>query len=147
MTFYMAGFTSAATPASASAYATLNSPTRKAAIVGLDLSLLTATQSQVVLGIPANEATPPVATGGVSPAGADDDIAATAKYAIAWSTAPTAPTVFEKDVILSAVIGSGWSWLWPPKTEPKIKIAGWRVLWNPNASAAGTVLIGILYEE
>lgn len=147
MTFYHAGFTSAANPATATAYATLNSATRKAAIIGLDVSLLVATASQIALGTPANEATPPVATSGVAPAGNADDIAATARYAIAWSTAPTAPTVFEKDIMLSAVIGAGWSWIWPPKTEPKLKIAGWRVLWNPNASAAGTILVGILYEE
>jgi hypothetical protein len=147
MTAYSSAFTSAATPAAGAPYATLNSPTRRARLVGLDVSLLTATASQVGLGVPANESTPPVGTTAGIPTGSAADIAATARYNIAWSTAPTAPTNFEKNIMLSAVIGAGWSWLWPPGKEPEIKIAGWRVLWNPNASAAGTLLVSLLHDE
>lgn len=146
MPVYRAGFASA-TAVSAAAYATLNSPTRKALIHEVDLSLLTAVQSQVGLGIPANEATPPVVSTSITPVGRPSDIAATARVGTAWSTAPTVPSVFEEEVVLAAVIGAGWVWKWAPDEYIEIKIAGWRTFWNAGGSTAGQLLISVLYDE
>jgi hypothetical protein len=146
MTTYRVGFASA-TPANAAAYATFNSATRKALIHEVNISLLTAVQSRVSLGIPANEATPPVVSTSITPVGRPSDIAATARIGTAWSTAPTAPTVFEYDVVLAAVIGAGWVWKWAPDEYLEVKIAGWRTLWNQGGATAGQLIVNVLYEE
>lgn len=146
MPVYRASFT-AATPATAAPYATFSSATRKAQIHEINLSLLTAVQSQIGLGIPANEATPPVATTSIVPQGRPSDIAATARFGTAWSTAPTAPSVLEHEVVLANVVGSGWVWKWAPDEYIEVKIAGWRTLWNRSASTAGSVLVSAVYDE
>lgn len=147
MPVYKTGMSSAATPANGSAYLTFNSATRKALIHQIDLSLLTATQSQVGLGIPANEATPPVASTTIVPQGRPSDAAATARFGTAWSTAPTAPSVMIDEKVLAAVIGSGWSLKWAPDEYEEVKIAGWRTLWNRGGGAAGTLLVSLTYDE
>lgn len=147
MPVYRAGFSSAATPANGAAYATINSATRKANVHSVDISLLTATASQVGYGTPANEATPPVVSTSITPVGKPSDIAATARFGTAWSTAPTAPTTMIDEKILAAVIGAGWTIQWPPDTFDEVKIAGWRTLWNRGGSAAGTLLITPIYDE
>jgi hypothetical protein len=146
MPVYRAGFATA-TPATAAPYATFNSATRKALIHEINISLLTAVQSQVGMGIPANEATPPVVSTSITPVGRPSDIAATARIGTAWTTAPTAPAVFESQVVLAAVIGSGWVWKYAPDELLEVKIAGWRTLWNGAGSTAGQLLVNILYEE
>jgi hypothetical protein len=146
MPTYKLGFT-AATPATAANYASFNSATRKAKIHEINLSLLTAVLSEVALGIPANEATPPVVSTSITPVGPPSDIAATARVGTAWSTAPTVPSVFEERTVLAAVIGSGWVWKWGPDEYTEVKIAGWRTFWNPGGSTAGSVLINIIYDE
>lgn len=146
MPIYRHGVASA-TPASAANYWTFNTPTRKALIHEIDISVRTAVLSEVSLGIPANEATPPVGTSGLIPVGRPSDIAATGRVNIAWSTAPTVPGTFEYAVILAAVIGAGWVWKWAPDEYLEVKIAGWRTLWNSGASTAGQLLVNVLYEE
>jgi hypothetical protein len=146
MPVYRAGFASA-TPASAANYASFNSATRKALIREIDLSLLTAVQSQVGLGVPANEATPPVVSTSITPVGRPSDIAATARIGTAWSTAPTVPSVFEEQIVLAATIGAGWVWKWAPDEYIEVKIAGWRTIWNSGGSTSGQLLINVLYEE
>lgn len=136
-----------ATPATAAPYWTFNSATRKALIRELDLSLRTAVLSEVSLGIPANEATPPVGTSALVPVGRPSDIAATARVNIAWSTAPTVPGTFEYSAILAATVGAGWVWKWAPDEFMEVKIAGWRTLWNSGASTAGQLLVNVLYDE
>jgi len=136
-----------ATPATGAAYWTINSATRKANIHSLKVSLATAVLSQVALGTPANEATPPVVTTSTTPIGQPSQIAATARIGTAWSTAPTAPTVFEDEVWLAAVIGSGWIFQEDPTGWTEVKIGGWRTLWNRNASTAGQLSVSVLYDE
>jgi hypothetical protein len=136
-----------ATPANAAAYCTFNSATRKAQIHEINVSLVTAVLSQVELGTPANESTPPVNSTSITPNGRPSDIAATARIGTAWSTAPTAPTTFNESLILAAVIGSGWVWKWSPDEYDEVKIAGWRTLWNRGGSTAGQLLVNIKYDE
>lgn len=136
-----------ATPANGAAYWTLNSPTRKANIHEINLSLITAVFSQVELGVPANEATPPVVSTSTTPVGKPSDIAATGRVGTAWSTAPTAPTVFGDGCALAAVIGSGWVFKWAENEYDELKIAGWRTLWNRGGSTAGQLLVGVKYDE
>lgn len=136
-----------ATPANAAAYWTFNSATRKANIHELNVSLVSAVLSQVELGIPANENTPPVVSTSTTPVGKPSDIAATARVGTAWSTAPTAPTVFGESTILAAAIGSCWVWQWPKEDHDEVKIAGWRVLWNRGGGTAGQLLVAIKYDE
>src|SRR6478735_8191847 len=147
MPVYRAGFSSATNPANASAYATINSVTRKANVRSIDMCALTTTASQIGYGTPANEATPPVVSTSITPVGKPSDIAATARFGTAWSTAPTAPTVMVDEKILAGVIGAGWTIQWPPEAFDEIKIAGWRTLWNRSGSGAGTILITPVYEE
>jgi hypothetical protein len=146
MPVYRAGFSSAAA-ANGAAYATINSATRKANVRSIDFSLLTAVQSQIGYGTPANESTPPVVSTSITPVGKPSDIAATARFGTAWSTAPTVPTVMIDEKVLAAVIGSGWTLQWAPDAFDEIKIAGWRTLWNRGGSTAGTVLVTPVYDE
>lgn len=146
MPVYRSGVASA-TPATATPYWTFNSPSRKALIHELNFSLRTAVVSEVWLGIPANEATPPVATSAITPVGRPSDIAATARVATTWSTPPTAPNPFEFCIILAAVIGAGWVMKEAPDEFVEVKIAGWRTIWNAGSGTAGQLLINILYDE
>lgn len=136
-----------ATPANGAAYWTYNTPTRRSSIREIDVSLVTAVLSQVDLGVPANEATPPVVSTSTTPEGDSADIAATGRIGTAWSTAPTAPTTFRSGTVLAAVIGSGWVWAWPEKALEVVKIAGWRTIWNRTGTTAGQLLVSIVYDE
>jgi hypothetical protein len=136
-----------ATPNTGAAYWTFNSPTRKANIHSIKLSLLTAVLSQIGLGTPANQSTPPVVSSSHTPTGQPSQIAATARVGTAWSTPPTLPTAFEDEVVLAAVIGSGWTFQEAPDGWTEVMIAGWRTLWNRNAGTAGQVIVSILYDE
>ncbi len=136
-----------ATAANGAAYWTINSATRKANIHELKIALLTAVFSQVAIGTPANEATPPVVSTSTTPIGKPSDIAATARIGTAWSTAPTVPAVFEDEVPLAAVIGAGWIWKEAPDEWTEVKIAGWRTLWNRGGSTAGQLIVSCLYDE
>lgn len=147
MPIYRAGFTGAATPANAAAYATLNSPTRKALVHQIDMVNITTTACQVGFGIPANEATPPVVSTSITPVGRPSDIAATARIGTAWSTAPTAPTVMDDEKFIAGVAGAGYTMKWAPDEYDELKIGGWRTMWNRSGSAAGTMMFTFLYEE
>lgn len=134
-------------PANAAAYWTFNSATRRAKILELDVAVTTAVYSQVELGTPANEATPPVVSTSVTPETDPADIAATARIGTAWSTAPTAPTVFRMGAPLAAVIGAGWVFASPETKADVLKIAGWRTLWNRGGSTASPMLVTLVYDE
>lgn len=137
-----------ATPLTGAPYWTLNSPTRLAKIHSMKVSLATAVLSQVAMGTPANEATPPVVSSSTTPIGTDpNQIAATARIGTAWSTVPTVPAVFEDEVWLAGVIGSAWVFQEDPTGWTTLKIGGWRVLWNRNAGTAGQLSVSVLYDE
>lgn len=146
MTVYRCGFASA-TPANAAAYATVNCPTRKGNVHQIDISLFTAVQSWVGYGTPANEATPPVVSTSITPVGKPSDIACTARIGTAWSTAPTAPSVFVDVKVLGAVIGAGWTIKWAPDEFDEVKIGGWRTVWNAGGATAGQLLLTPLFDE
>lgn len=146
MPVYRAGFASA-TPASAANYASFNSATRKAQVHEIDFSLNSAVLSQIGIGIPANEGTPPVVSTSITPVGRPSDIAATARIGTAWSTAPTVPSVFDWETVLPAVVGAGWVLKFAPDEYIEVKIGGWRTIWNAGGSTAGQLLVSILYDE
>lgn len=134
-------------PANAAAYWTFNSATRKANIHTIKISLTTAVLSQIQVGTPANEATPPVVSTSLTPPGKPSDIAATARVGTAWSTAPTAPTTGEDEITLAGASGAGWVIQEEPGGWTEVKIGGWRTLWNRGGSTAGAVLVAIVYDE
>ncbi len=136
-----------ATPLTGAPYWTFNSATRKANIHSIKLSLKTAVESQIALGTPANQSTPPVVSSSTTPVGDPAQIAATARIGTAWSTPPTAPTVFEDEVILAGTPGAGWTFQEAPDGWSVVQIAGWRTLWNRHANTGGQVIISILYDE
>lgn len=115
--------------------------------IGVFLSA--ATLSPVGLGHPANEATPPVASSTVAgqPIDQQDAIASVGALGLAWSTAPTAPSVFMRRVQVPAVAGAGLIWTWPADAPLIVKPSGWLVLWNFGASAGAAPDFYVKWEE
>jgi hypothetical protein len=102
-----------------------------------------ATASALGIGRPAaaGTATSPVTAVALDPA----DGASTGATAIAWSSAPTSPTIFLRRVGLPATIGAGVIWTF--YDEPLvIPTSGNIVLWNITASAA-SVDVYVTFDE
>jgi len=104
-----------------------------------------ATGSPIGLGRPANT---PVATTSIVPQAVDSgDAAAVSAFDTAWSTAPTAPTVFLRRGRPGAGVGNAAIWVWSDRAPLILAVSSWLVLWNPGG-AAGAILEGYLrYEE
>jgi hypothetical protein len=134
-----------AAAASAAPYASFNAgSTRRARICELGVFTRAATLSNIVIGHPANEATPPVATGAVTPQPHDpaDTAAALARIAATWSTAPTAPTVPLYQFTLGAAVGAGFTRKFVPNTDDCITLglSGWLTIFNPTGGSTGSAL-------
>ena len=143
------GVTGAAA-ASAAAYATIESAANvRMRVREIGFFLSAATASSLGLGHPANEGTPPVAstTAAGQPLDQQDGIAAVGVLGTAWSTAPTAPTVYMRKINLPAVIGAGVIWTWPADNPLIIKPSGWIVLWNYGAAAGAAPNVYVKWEE
>ncbi len=124
--------------------------TRRAKMRELGIFTTAATPTNIAFGHPANEGTPPVATGAVTPVPFDpaDTAAAVARLAAAWSTAPTAPTVALKSCTLGAAVGAGLIWKHNVDELPTLGLSGWVVLFNPAGGAAGAILdVYVHFEE
>lgn len=108
-----------------------------------------ATAASVGLGHPANESTPPVATTTAAgqPLDQQDGVAAVGVISTAWSTAPTAPSVFMRKIVLPAVIGAGIIWTWPADAPLIVKPSGWIVLWNFGGSSGPAPTVYVKWEE
>lgn len=150
MTTYEASIVSAAA-AAAAPYASFNAgSTRRAGLREIGVFTRAATASNIVLGHPANEATPPVATGAVTPQPVNpaDTAAAVARLAAAWSTAPTAPTANMKQFTLGAAVGAGTILKWATDELRWLGLSGWFTLFNPTGGATGSALdVFVAYEE
>lgn len=133
-------------PVTAAAYATVNTTAnRRAKIKEIGCSTNAATASSVGLGTPANT---PVATTTIVP-GAHDagDAASTALLGTAWSTAPTAPTVFDRKFTLGAGVGAGFIWKWATDEMIAIAKSAWKVLWNFGSATASVLDMYVEYDE
>jgi hypothetical protein len=111
--------------------------TSRAYVFEMGIFLGAATASVYRIGRPAaNGVTPtsPVIGLPEDPA----DAAPTAASAVAWGTAPTAPTNFFRSISLPATIGAGVIWTWAEGQELVIPAAGTIVLWNAQANSAVT---------
>lgn len=150
MTTYAVSGVSAAA-ASAAAYATFNAgSTRRAKIRELGLFTRAATASNIVVGHPANEGTPPVASTSIVPVAHDpaDTAAALARLGTAWSTAPTAPSVSMRAATLGAAVGAGVIWKLALDELIVLGLSGWLAIWNPTGGATGSALdVYVEHEE
>lgn len=136
MARYAKGFQSAAAAAGA-AYFEFRPGARMVQIRELGVSCNAATASSIGLGQPGN--TP---AGGTPSLGAPLDRNAQAAVGgvvtSGWTTAPTAPSIYVRQLILPATIGAGVIWTFPEPVEINASAAG-LILWNFGA-AAGSVL-------
>lgn len=135
----MPTFTAAGSQASgigaAAAYATLNTgASRRALIREVGIFNGAATSSSVGMGTPGN--TPTTSTT-ITPVAHDlADATATVALGTAWSAAPTAPTVYQRQTILGAAVGAGT--IWKLALDERIILAksAWLVLWNFGGSTS-----------
>lgn len=143
-TFAVGGTTIAA--GTAAAYATFNTvASRRALIREVGLFTTAATSTSIGLGIPANT---PAATTTIVPNPHDaSDAVSTALLGTAWSTAPTAPTVFDRKVTLGAAVGAGV--IWKLALDERIILAksSWKTFWNYGGATGSAVDMYIEYDE
>lgn len=101
----------------------------------LGLFLTAATASTLGLGRPAN--TPAGGTVGLGSADLDpDDVPSVGGVVLSGqTTAPTAPTIFKRTIVLPGAIGNGIVWTWP---EPglRVKQTTSLVVWNVALNSA-----------
>lgn len=134
-----------AAAATAAPYASFNAgSTRRVQICELGIFTRAATPSNVFVGHPANEGTPPVATGTVTPGPHDpaDTAAALARLAATWTTPPTQPTAPLYQFTLGAAVGAGFTRKFAPASSDCITLglSGWLTVFNPAAGATGSAL-------
>lgn len=130
--------------AAGAAYATFHCPAgRDARIREIGIATSAATLSSVGLGRPANT---PVATTSVLGQAEDTSSgAALCNVDTAWSTAPTAPTVFMRRFAIPATAGIGFIWTWDQGLI--VPTSGWIVLWNFGAGAGAALDAYITWDE
>ena len=104
-----------------------------------------ATAASVGLGRPANT---PVASTTILGQTRDpaDAVASLVSIGTAWSTAPTAPSVFFRRAVLPNVIGAGVIWQWSGEGLI-IPASGFLVLWNFGAAAGPAPDVYAVWEE
>ena len=111
--------------------------------IGFFLSAATATS--IGLGRPANS--PVATTSSLGQARDPAEPAATANADTAWSTAPTAPTIFMRRAALPATQGAGLIWTWPPDAPFVLAAGAFLVFWNFGGAAGAAPDIYVCYEE
>jgi hypothetical protein len=138
--------TTTAAIANAAAYCTLGTTAaRRAAIREIDVFAGTAVACSIGEGVPANT---PVATTTIVPQPKDPaDAASTALLGTAWSTAPTSPTVFRRETILGAAVGSGVIWKFALDERTWVPKSAFSVLFNFGAAASAPLTVTIEYDE
>lgn len=101
----------------------------------LGLFLNAATASLLGFGRPAN--TPAGGTVGLGDADLGGDEAASAGGVVlsGWTTAPTAPTIYKRQVALPAAIGNGVIWRWGGEGL-RVKAGTSMVVWNLQLNSA-----------
>jgi len=138
--------TTTAAIGTAAAYVTLNTTAaRRAAIREFGMFAGTAVSCAIGEGIPANT---PVATTTIIPQPKDAaDATSTALLGSAWSTPPTAPTVFRRETILGAAVGAGVIWKFSLDERTWLAKSTWEVLWNFGATTSAPLTCYYEYDE
>ncbi len=118
---------------------------RRAALREIGVFAGTAVACFVGEGIPANT---PVATTTIVPQPKDaNDAASTALLGTAWSTTPTAPTVFRRQTVLGAAVGAGTIWKFALDERTWLSKSTFEVLWNFGASTSAPLTVYYEYDE
>lgn len=130
----------------AAPYCTLSTTANRRAMVReLGVFAGTAVACSVGEGIPANT---PVATTTIVPQAKDAaDAASTALMGTAWSTVPTAPSVFRRQTVLGAAVGAGTIWKWALDERTMLAKSTWEVLWNFGAATSAPLTVYYEYDE
>jgi hypothetical protein len=138
--------TTTAAIATAAAYVTLNTTAaRRAAIREFGMFAGSAVQCNIGEGIPANT---PVTTTTIVPVAKDaNDATSTALLGTAWSTPPTAPTVFRRETILGAAIGSATIWKFALDERTWLSKSTFEVLWNFGGATSAPLTTYYEYDE
>jgi hypothetical protein len=124
--------------ASGAAYCTIHTgATRRLRLWEVGFFSAAGTVASVGIGTPANT---PVATTSVLGATLQvNDPTSTVDVDTAWSTAPTTPAKFFRQITLPATAGSGCIWVF--QRPILIAVSSWLCLWNFGA-ATGPILDG-----
>ncbi len=75
------------------------------------------------------------------------DATSTALLGTVWSTAPTAPTVFDRKCTLGAAVGAGVMWKLAIDERIVLAKSAWKVLWNHGATTGSILDIYFEYDE
>lgn len=146
---YNLGVLTAAAAAGAAYCVIRGGAAQRVRIREIGISTNAATLASIGLGHPAN--TPAPTTSALAQPNDPADGVSICNIDTAWSTAPTAPTIFQRRIVLPATAGAGWIWTWPDD-EPLIldKTAGSAqqiVLWNFGAAAGPILSVYIVTKE
>jgi hypothetical protein len=124
--------------ANGAAYCTIHTgATRRMRLWEVGFFTAAGTIASVGIGTPAN--TPVATTSVLGLANQVNDPTATVNVDTAWSTAPTVPAKFFRQVTLPATAGSGMIWVF--QRPLLIGVSSWLTLWNFGA-ATGPILDG-----
>lgn len=145
MPTFTVGYTSIAA-GTAAAYDTVNTgANRRAFVREMGLSTTAATSSSIGFGVPANT---PVATTTIVPQPHDAaDATSTALLGTAWSTAPTAPSVFWRKFTLGAAVGAGLIWKLALDERMILAKSAWFTHWNYGGATAAALDSYVEYDE
>lgn len=145
----MPTYTVAATTAAigaAAAYVTVNTTAaRRALIREIGMFAGTAVACSIGLGTPAN--TPTTTTTVVPQAHDAADAVSTALLGTAFGTAPTAPTIFQRQTILGAAVGAGTIWKLALDERVIVAKSAWTCLWNFGAATSAPLTVYFEIDE
>jgi hypothetical protein len=138
--------TSTAAIGTAAPYVTMGTTAaRRAALRELGNFAGTAVACFIGEGIPANT---PVASTTIVPVAKDaNDAASTTTLGTAWSTTPTAPTVFRRQTVLGAAVGAGTIWKFALDERTWLSKSTFNVLWNFGAATSAPLTTYFEYDE
>jgi len=138
--------TTTAAIGTAASYVTLNTTAaRRAAIRELGMFAGSAVSCSIGEGIPANT---PTTSATIVPQAKDAaDAVSTALLGTAWSVAPTAPTIFRRQTILGAAIGSGTIWKLALDERTWLAKSTWETLWNFGVATSAPLTLYYEYDE
>ena len=128
------------------AYATIHTgASYRARILEIGVATSAATLSSIGLGTPAN--TPVATTSTLGQVYDTADGVATTNADTAWSTAPTAPTIFMRRFAIPATSGAGLIWTFDPTAPLILAKSSWLCLWNFGGSTAAACDVYFVWEE
>lgn len=134
MAIYSVGLNTTVTTTGAGAIDCRAAATNRPAIMECSVNLGAATASTYGFGRPASSGTQTSPT--LVQAEDPGDPAGVTGCAVAWSVAPTSPTIFARRVSLPATIGSGIIWTFPRGFVLAVSTAA--IIWNLATNSAST---------